>query len=333
MDKNQKRKRKGSGATAFNLTLVAVVLAVWGFGIWVYSLYADAFGPIWQSPDQGTWGQLGDFLGGVINPAIGIVTVALLAWSISIQRKELQASVSEMKDSNRYTSQMSFEQALFTWLQSYHSQIASIRVERYSGRSALKWIYDARMSPAATFPIGALEIDAKLDTLSRQNPAEAWRQWGSDPKSGASRYLLGIRQATSGYEAAFSENQSELDAPMRTLYRLFRWVDGTGMSPDEKWHYCALIRAQLSWIELVILFYNGLSSYGSKFAALANRYALFDNLQSGEPLLRAAMNRITAAQWASIGESEDMPKRGWPYTASAFSSELAKRALGASPDA
>lgn len=46
----------------------------------------------------------------------------------------------------------------------------------------------------------------------------------------------------------------------------------------EKWLYAGIVRSQLSWIEMVFLFYNGMTVRGEKFKSLIERYALFDNL-------------------------------------------------------
>ncbi len=44
-------------------------------------------------------GQLGDFLGGTLNPIFGFATVCLLLWSIFIQRKELSLTRDELSKS------------------------------------------------------------------------------------------------------------------------------------------------------------------------------------------------------------------------------------------
>ncbi|WP_331350972.1 hypothetical protein [Cellvibrio sp. UBA7671] len=44
-------------------------------------------------------GQLGDFLGGTLNPIFGFVTVCLLLWSVFIQRKELSLTRKELTKS------------------------------------------------------------------------------------------------------------------------------------------------------------------------------------------------------------------------------------------
>lgn len=46
--------------------------------------------------DQNTFGLFGDFVGGTLNPLLGFFTVALLIWSIKIQRDELSLARAEL---------------------------------------------------------------------------------------------------------------------------------------------------------------------------------------------------------------------------------------------
>ena len=71
--------------------LVAVV-----FGV-ASSLYRDQFGTV-RSSDQAVWGQFGDFLGGVVNPMVGLVTIVLLLATLRSQQEALgQTKLSNLK--------------------------------------------------------------------------------------------------------------------------------------------------------------------------------------------------------------------------------------------
>ena len=71
--------------------------AIW-FALVVFTLalgiYAIQF--IWGlphlSPNPEAWGQLGDFLGGMVNPIIGLITIWLLATSLKQNQIALQQS-------------------------------------------------------------------------------------------------------------------------------------------------------------------------------------------------------------------------------------------------
>ncbi|MFC3116243.1 hypothetical protein [Cellvibrio fontiphilus] len=73
-------------------------LAIFGlFTIVTSALYY--FGEPLSYFDPERLGQLGDFLGGTLNPIFGFATVCLLLWSVFIQRKELSLTRDELKKS------------------------------------------------------------------------------------------------------------------------------------------------------------------------------------------------------------------------------------------
>jgi len=102
------------------------------------------------STDPGDWGAFGDYIGGLVNPAVGLATVILVIFSINIQRRELRASLHEMKEENEAAARMSFEQSLFAWLENYHSQIRDIEVGQHKGRKFLLHFYEYHLSPQQT---------------------------------------------------------------------------------------------------------------------------------------------------------------------------------------
>lgn len=59
--------------------------------------YFHAFGGHKMSADPSDWGAFGDYVGGLINPLVGIGTVTLIFLTLMLQRKELQASLEEMR--------------------------------------------------------------------------------------------------------------------------------------------------------------------------------------------------------------------------------------------
>lgn len=87
----------------FLMKLLSVIiilgLAIFGlFKIVTSALYH--FGEPLSYFDPERLGQLGDFLGGTLNPFFGFATVCLLLWSVFIQRKELSLTRAELKKSS-----------------------------------------------------------------------------------------------------------------------------------------------------------------------------------------------------------------------------------------
>jgi hypothetical protein len=72
-------------------------------------------------------------------------------------------------------------------------------------------------------------------------------------------------------------HQSDLGHYFRNLYHIVKFIKNTDI--ENKNTYIGLVRAQLSNDELVMLFYNCISDYGSeKFLPMAVEFRLFKNL-------------------------------------------------------
>jgi hypothetical protein len=131
--------------------------------------------------------------------------------------------------------------------------------------------------------------------------------------------------AKAGYMELFEQRRLELDAVLRTLFRLFQWIDESGLAPKQRWHYAALVRAQLSWVELAYLLYNAFSDEGAPFAEYVNRYALLDNLVGGKDPLISIIRKNPEL----IRSSAPLAIAGykWPLLPDAFSSDIARPKL------
>ena len=86
-------------------------------GITLFALhkYTDMFG--WAlSRSHEIWGQFGDFLGGVVNPVVGLVTIVLLIFTLQSQQKELAEQRSQ-------AAIQGFEQTFTSWLTAYRDAV------------------------------------------------------------------------------------------------------------------------------------------------------------------------------------------------------------------
>lgn len=87
----------------------------------------------------------------------------------------------------------------------------------------------------------------------------------------------GLGMFESSYFDFHSANQSDVGHYFRSLYNLVKFVHENEI--ENKKFYTNLIRAQLSTFELVMLFYNCLSSFGSeKFKPLIEKYNFLQNI-------------------------------------------------------
>ena len=325
-------KTESSSEKYFPEFLLKIGLFVFVIAIIIVFIFALNFYKYPISDNIGDWGTFGDYIGGILNPIVGLATVLLVIISITTQQKELRASLQEMKSANEATARMSFEQSLFAWLENYHLQIKEIELDTYKGRMVMQNLYKQELSPLRTVAFGGSHLNIPVTIDSDGSANEAYIIINVPGKVGLKQ--MGERQffAVIDYQKLYAIHKSDFDAPFRTLYRLMRWVDESPMTTGQKWHYCALIRSQLSWAELVFLYYNGLIREGEKLSKYANKYALFDNLVSADNLIRWASEELTECPPELRPKTRDGDAQ-WPYMKEAFNSSLAKTKLGLHADA
>lgn len=81
------------------------------------------------------------------------------------------------------------------------------------------------------------------------------------------------------YETFMKMFRDELGHYFRFIYNIFKFIDESIVSEDDKIKYSKIIRAQLSDYELIIIFYNCLTWRGCEsFKTLVEKYNIFDNI-------------------------------------------------------
>lgn len=297
------------------------------------------------------WGQLGDYFGGTLNPILGFASfLALLATIIyqvkelnlsrtelELTRQELSKSAAALTSQNKAIELQSFEQTFFSWLNTYKDLLLSTKGNiktlqnlngaKLEGREFLYELWNQNLSvdqlakrvfqsdaygqltnelhtdldfkTTLTDEMACIAYDKKLELLSKEN--------------GSSILQLIQTQWLNTYR----NNEYKLDSLFRTAYKLITWIDAQQserLNNAQKWLYISIFRSQLSWVEMVYLYYNGLTKRGSKFKLLIEKYALFDNLTIESDIVIKISNEYLPLEFN--------------YMAEAFSSELAREKLG-----
>jgi hypothetical protein len=81
------------------------------------------------------------------------------------------------------------------------------------------------------------------------------------------------------------EYESSLPIYMRSLYQILRLVDMANIASEKRKFYSNVIRAQITQAELVLLFYNCLSSHGNKkMKPLVEKYSLLKHFDTKDLL-------------------------------------------------
>lgn len=336
-------KKRGGQLAGVGLTSAVLVPVV--IGAIAIALYRAHF-PGDLVSNQSEWGVFGDFFGGLLNPIVGIVTLVLLVKTllsqqraIELQSDELALQRQELKSQREETARstaaldaqhqaivrQSFEQSLFTWLGSYRELIRELQsnmsdFQERQGRSLLN---------AMAHRLSYEGLQGKTNSyVWRRFDEEAWETIVARAKLGRRRDQIAVCRLIDilldEYSELESKHESDLGSLYRTLYRMLSWIDDSPLSNEDKWHYVALVRAQLSTSELVLLLLNGIYYDGMNLGFLCEKYAIFDNLNTNwDPILYSLRHLPLQVGWHPI-----MEKFGdWPYSEAAFDSSVAKIAL------
>ncbi|OAE52867.1 hypothetical protein A7J71_18025 [Achromobacter insolitus] len=252
-------RQKRASRTKRTIKLVAATITLpFLAAVAAFSVYRYHFdGPF--STATSTWGEFGDFIGGVVNPVAGLVTIILLVLTLRSQQDELEEQRTQI-------ARQGFEQTFFTWLAAYSDAVSSLEIER-SG----KWLTGVHALGKMIKTDGVINgmiVEYRLNEFSRNSEADKENQ----------RVALRV-EIGDWWSQVYREHEPQLGRLIRTLFTLVRWVDRhPGLMESEKWDYVSIVRARLSSPELRFLFFNAFYPQGRPFTQYLERYALLDNL-------------------------------------------------------
>lgn len=274
------------------LVYAALMIAMGTYPLW--------FNVINQQPlsiDPSDWASFGDFFGGTVGPFIGFASIVLLVETLKLQqrglkeqREQLQQSAEEVKEQNRILMLQSFEQSFFSWLKDYKEQIEELHVETDSdpqrnepvttlgGRHALGCIMSSCFHP--------------FNAADRLYDSPAKKILQRSPDLSANDIETALNRVLEQWVSNMYLHADWLGSMLRTLYSLFSWIDEhKQLSENEKQHYASIVRARLSNAELRMLFIDGMTTSGRKFAKYINKYSLFCNLPNPDTPALDAIRR------------------------------------------
>ncbi len=216
-----------------------------------------------------SWGQFGDYLGGVLNPAFSFLALLVLLWTLHLQNeslndasksnneqkelleRQLNESVTYSKEQKKLLELQLFENTFYNLL-NYHKGIVDSNEEwddaiLLKGKDCFKIYYNKYIKGGYVLPGG------KMGVTVEQNSLEKFKEFNEEYSYKIGHYF-------------------------RILYRIFKFISESGLCDDTKYFYSGIVRGQLSSYELLVLFINCLTDDGARFKEYARDYALFENM-------------------------------------------------------
>jgi Putative phage abortive infection protein len=112
------------------------------------------------------------------------------------------------------------------------------------------------------------------DAIERMMSDRVFERSGMDPNSPDRLAFL-----QSIFKEMYDLHESELGPYFRTLYHIFKFVDhGPKLTEQQKIDYANIARAQLSDVELFVIFYDGLTDLAAKFKPLIVHYGILKHV-------------------------------------------------------
>lgn len=218
-------------------------------------------------PKIGTFGDSAGLLNALFSSlAFGGVILTII-WQVS-------ENIRQRKDEHR----IQFESVFFNMTNTLEEIVSELKVEyektaslTTTMRSSAWGVVTPPASPATT-PTTSMEPEfvtgrAVFKYLYEDRPLPLMKVIEKEGIEGFEREMYGM-----------------LDNYFRYLYRILKYIDGSKLiNAEEKCEYAGMLRAHLSYMELIMVYYNCLSEYGcEKFKPLVERYHLLKNIRWGK---------------------------------------------------
>ncbi len=192
---------------------------------------------------QTAWGQLGDFLGGTLNPLVSFLALFVLLLNYKSQTEELRATQETLQNQVNATFQDRQEARFFDLIRLYQDTIDEVKFRLRDG------VYEGKR---AFFEFNNLHIDVTSDPIEES-----------------------IKRAV----AQLRTHDYLFDHYFRVLFNILS-ISKTLLNKDLH-VFLKLLRAQLSKDELIVLALNTQSEEGRKMISLIEDFGLLKHLPKG----------------------------------------------------
>ena len=261
------------------ITLAIIsVIAMWLTSWWLLNKNID------NPTERGTFG---DMFGAVNALFSGLAFAGLIATllyqreELKLQREELAQTREELKgqreefeEQNKTMKRQRFENTFFNMLSLQQEIVANLSYEYY---------VNPNICPP-NVPAEQFYYNSPKGLLHGREVFEGMYKRAIIDYNGI-RYADGLYNIFKNLgHLAYSNIKAttRFDHCFRHLYRIYKYVDTSDLiTEEERYDYACIIRSQLSDYELVMLFYNCLTTNGrEKFKPLIEKYTIFNNLRT-----------------------------------------------------
>lgn len=215
--------------------------------------------------------RIGDSIGGITAPFVGILAVLATFWAFWAQYEY-------NKRQYNFTVKEQFDHAFYEMLSIHESITDSLRLEVLEQASANGTLISQREEVVKT---GRAVFRYMYEEMTVYEDETGGMFTYANKKQ-----FVGLKGLFEGNESPYpiyeaNRNVSCLDHYFRQLYSIIKIInDNDDIDYSTKYYYTSIVRATLSQYELVLLFHNCLSSHGSeRFKPLIEKYSILNNIR------------------------------------------------------
>lgn len=215
------------------------------------------------------WGQLGDFIGGIVGTLWALAGVLLFYIALTEQRKDIKTNQEalglQVEALNKQVEEFELQRKeLVSSRKVYEQQTKTNRIQQFESHFyALLNVY--------------LKIKDSLNQLDKDN--DYFKSLHTQIHlvyDDTTEIIVHHNNLISIYINIFNKERGHLSHYFKCFYRLIKIVDlNLFLEDDEKVQYSKILRSQLTDYEQLIMQYNSYSRYGAKARPLILKYNLF----------------------------------------------------------
>ena len=230
------------------------------------------------------WGQLGDFIGGILNPLLSFCALIAVLYNLSLQREELALARKDARDAqdiqikqSAIFKQQNFESVFFRLLEVHSSLSKSMRIrvgagsnaKVYEGEDAFRHLELKYLGASYLEPNQYIPLDDQLKEVREKS-----QLFLDDHVGSVGHYYRNIYQIlkyVDGFGSASfgAPNKPPVGMEVRRALRSYR----------SQRNYANILRAQLSSSEVSCLFLNCLAKQGDGLKFYVEKYSMLKTIE------------------------------------------------------
>lgn len=247
----------------------AIMLAAIGLFLW-NGTYSTSL-PI----DESKFGNFGSLISGIVGSIWSLAGIFLFYLALQEQRGDFEtnknALTKQVEALNHQVKEFKLQrQEVIQTRKVYEEQAETQRVQRFEMSffhmvNLHHEIVNSMVLRGSNYRVDRQGRDC-FETLFKK-VKRTYDQHKNSPENDPVRIYLDV----------FGDYQAAIGHYFRNLYHIYKFINEADL--ENKGRYAALVRAQLSTYELLLLFYNCLSEHGiEKFKLLIEGFSVFKNL-------------------------------------------------------